>query len=292
MPDNPVKAKFITDRERFVAIERMRADQLGIENKNFVRSQLWEVFKDPKTYLMFFFNIFVSIPNGGLTNFSPLIINGLGYSPQRSTLLMMPTGVIQTLSSYICNFGVYFCVRRFPSLQLRGTFVIGGLIIGMIATVLLYTLPVDDYTGRLWALYWSYFYLGPYIGELYLLSFSHSLPRLTFPKVALGINSANTAGHTKKVTTNAIVFAAYCVSNIIGPQFFKAAQAPLYPLGMGAMLVSYALSIFTMILYMLYCWNENRRRNKRDDTAGQREHLDTDFRDLTDKENIHFRYVW
>ncbi|KAI8304088.1 putative transporter [Colletotrichum sp. SAR11_240] len=209
LPDNPVRAKFITPRERFVAIERLRADQLGIENKTFSPPQLRETLRDPKTWLMFLFNIWVSIPNGGLTNFAPLIVNGLGYSPQRSTLLMMPTGVVQTLSSYVCNFGV-----------------------------------------------------------------------------------ANTAGHTKKVTTNAIVFAAYCISNIIGPQFFKSSQAPLYPLGMGAMLVSYALSIFTMILYMLYCWNENRRREKLDHHAGQRVHLDTDFQDLTDRENIHFRYVW
>ncbi|KAJ0273098.1 hypothetical protein COL940_010046 [Colletotrichum noveboracense] len=209
LPDNPVRARFITPRERFVAIERLRADQLGIENKTFSPPQLRETLRDPKTWLMFLFNIWVSIPNGGLTNFAPLIVNGLGYSPQRSTLLMMPTGVVQTLSSYLCNFGV-----------------------------------------------------------------------------------ANTAGHTKKVTTNATVFAAYCISNIIGPQFFKSSQAPLYPLGMGAMLVSYALSIFTMVLYMLYCWNENRRREKLDQDAGQRVHLDTDFQDLTDRENIHFRYMW
>ncbi|KAF5009778.1 hypothetical protein FDECE_4051 [Fusarium decemcellulare] len=273
LPDNPVKAKFINQREKFVAIERLRADQLGIENKTFVKAQIWELVKDPKTWLMFFFNIWVSIPNGGLTNFAPLIVTGLGYSPQRSTLLMMPTGVVQTLSSYVCNFGVYFCSKRYPHLQLRGAFVIGGLLIGMIATVLLYTLPVDSFTSRLWALYWSYFYLGPYI-------------------VGLGMNSANTAGHTKKVTTNAIVFGAYCVSNIIGPQFFKASQAPLYPLGMGAMLTSYVLSIITMALYMLYCWYENRKRDKLDQTAGQRVHADTDFQDKTDQENIHFRYVW
>ncbi|KAF6813218.1 MFS allantoate transporter [Colletotrichum sojae] len=273
LPDSPVSAKFITSRERFIAVERLRADQLGIENKTFCAAQLRETLADPKTWLMFFFNIWVSVPNGGLTNFAPLIVNGLGFSPQRSTLLMMPTGVVQTLSSYVCNFGVYLCARRFRGLQLRGAFVIGGLVVGMIATVLLYTLPLDNYTARLWALYWSYFYLGPYI-------------------VGLGMNSANTAGHTKKVTTNAIVFASYCISNIIGPQFFKAAQAPLYPLGMGAMLVSYALSIFTMLLYMLYCWNENRRRDKLDHAAGQRVHLDTDFQDLTDRENIHFRYVW
>lgn len=165
LPDNPVKAKFITDRERFVAVDRMRADQLGIENKTFVKAQIWELVKDPKTWLMFFFNIFVSIPNGGLTNFAPLIINGLGYTPQRSTLLMMPTGVVQTLSSYVCNFGVYFCAKKFQGKQLRGAFVIGGLGVGMISTVLLYTLPLENYVSRLLALYFSYFYLGPYIGK-------------------------------------------------------------------------------------------------------------------------------
>lgn len=166
LPDNPVKAKFISQREKYVAVERMRADQLGIENKTFNRAHVWELVKDPKTWLMFLFHVWVSIPNGGLTNFSPLIINGLGYSPQRSTLLMMPTGVIQTLSSYVCNFGVFFCIRRFPNLQLRGAFVIGGLVVGLIATVFLYTLPTDAYVNRLLALYWSYFYLGPYIGAL------------------------------------------------------------------------------------------------------------------------------
>ena len=42
LPDNPVKAKLISERERFVAIERVRADQLGIENKHFD----WEQFKE------------------------------------------------------------------------------------------------------------------------------------------------------------------------------------------------------------------------------------------------------
>ncbi|KAJ4309304.1 hypothetical protein N0V84_011578 [Fusarium piperis] len=82
---------------------------------------------------------------------------------------------------------------------------------------------------------------------------------------------------------NAVVFVAYC--------FFKANQAPLFSLGMGAMLTSYVLSIITISLYIMYCWNENRRRNNIDDKADQRVHMDTDFNDMTDQENVHFRYV-
>ncbi|KAI9742371.1 MAG: hypothetical protein M1818_003904 [Claussenomyces sp. TS43310] len=273
LPDNPVKAKFVSEREKAIAVDRVRADQTGVENKTFKKEQMIEAFLDPKTWLMFLFNIWISIPNGGLTNFSPLIINGLGYTAQRSTLLTMPTGIIQTVSSYMCNGAVFLLVKYGGNKQVRGGIVIFGCLVGMISSVFLYTLSLENLKGRLAALYMSYFYLGPYI-------------------VGLGMNTANTAGHTKKVTTNALIFIAYCVSNIVAPQFFKSDQAPLYPLGMGAILGSYVLSIMTMIAYCSYCHLENRRRNKLDSAAEERIHSDTDFKDLTDKQNIHFRYVW
>jgi hypothetical protein len=65
LPDNPLKAKFISERQKTNAIDRVRGDQLGVENKTFKRSQMLEAFKDPKTWLMFLFNIWISIPNGG-----------------------------------------------------------------------------------------------------------------------------------------------------------------------------------------------------------------------------------
>lgn len=35
LPDNPVKAKFISERQKAIAIDRVRVDQTGIENKTF-----------------------------------------------------------------------------------------------------------------------------------------------------------------------------------------------------------------------------------------------------------------
>lgn len=234
LPDSPVKAKFVTERQKAIVIERLRMDSTGVENKKFKKEQVIEAFLDPKTWLMFFFNIVISIPNGGLTNSAPLVIKGLGYTSQRSSLLNIPPGVVQTISSYVCNFGVFPCIKHFPGKHFRVAWVLFGIVAGLISAVLLYTLPTTDYTGRLGALYVSYFYLGPYI-------------------VGLGINTANTAGHTKKVTTNALIFIAYCASNIIAPQFFKADQAPLYPLGMAAILTSYVLAAISMVLYAAYC---------------------------------------
>ncbi|KAI0129705.1 MFS general substrate transporter [Xylariales sp. AK1849] len=273
LPDNPVKAKFVSEREKAIVIDRLRGDQTGIENKTFKKEQVIEAFLDPKTWLMFLFQIWISIPNGGLTNFAPLIIKGLGYTSQLSTLLTMPTGIMQTASSYICNGGVFLCAKYFPTRQFRAAWVLFGIFVGLISAVFLYTLPLHNYNGRLAALYMSYFYLGPYI-------------------VSLGINTANTAGHTKKITVNSLIFIAYCISNIIAPQFFKSNQAPLYSLGMGTILGSYVLATLTILAYAAYCWWENRRRDAIDATTGERVHPDTDFKDLTDRENIHFRYQW
>jgi ACS family allantoate permease-like MFS transporter len=153
----------------------------------------------------------------------------------------MPTGIMQTVASYVCNGGVFLIAKYFPAKQLRTAYVMFGIIVGMISAVFLYVLPLNNYTGRLAALHCSYFYLGPCI-------------------VALGINTANTAntaGHTKKVTVDALVFIAYCVSNIIAPQFFKASQAPMYPLGMSAVLASYVLSM--IIFPNPPSWKRDRR---------------------------------
>lgn len=68
LPDNLKRAKFVTEREKAITVERLRADQTGIENKTFKKEQMIEAFTDPKTWLMFAFNIFCSIPNGGLTS--------------------------------------------------------------------------------------------------------------------------------------------------------------------------------------------------------------------------------
>ncbi|KAK8054388.1 allantoate permease [Apiospora saccharicola] len=244
LPDSPVTAKFVQRREKAIAVERLRADQNGIENKTFNKRQMREAFVDPKTWLMCLFHLTISIPDAGLTNFGPLVIKGLGYTSQRSTLLMMPTGVVQTVAPYWCNGGVFLCLKYLPRYQTRSA---------LISTIFLHTLAVDDYNGRLAALYMAYFYFGPYV-------------------VSLGINTANTAGHTKKVTTNALIFTSYCVSNIVAPH--------------------YVLSAAFIVLYAAYCIYENRRRDRIDAGAGERVHMDTDFQDLTDKENVHFRYVW
>lgn len=113
--------------------------------------------------------------------------------------------------------------------------------------------------------------------------------------MSFGFITQNTAVHTKKVVLKALCFITNRVSNTIGPHLFKAKQAPLYLLGMGAILGSYVLSILTIVLDMTYRWNENRQRDRAAAAVEgdcQEAQLDTDFMDLTDKQNPQFRHVW
>ena len=70
LPDSPVTAKFISERQKAIVIDRIRADQTGVENKTFKKEQMLEAFIDPKTWLAVLFQLWCNIPNGGLTNVS------------------------------------------------------------------------------------------------------------------------------------------------------------------------------------------------------------------------------
>ncbi|KAF1846560.1 uncharacterized protein K460DRAFT_417614 [Cucurbitaria berberidis CBS 394.84] len=65
----------------------------------------------------------------------------------------------------------------------------------------------------------------------------------------MSVATANTAGHTKKVTTNAFLLIGYCLGNFIGLFFFLAKQAPQYELGVGMMFFCIGIQV------ALYCRN-------------------------------------
>ena len=172
----------------------------GIENKTFKKEQFIEALLDIRVWLMFIFNIWISVPNGGLTNFSPLIVKGLGYTSQKSALLTIPNGVVQTASSYICNGGVFLAAKYFPRYHYRGAFIMFGIIVGLIAAVFLYTLPTTAYHSRLAAMYMSFFYLGPYIVALSLVGANTAVSLISAPSVTL--KSFCPAKSHPKITSN------------------------------------------------------------------------------------------
>lgn len=102
----------------------------------------------------------------------------------------------------------------------------------------------------------------------------------------LSIIASNTAGHTKKVTVNAITLIAYCVGNLIGPQTFIEAQAPEYAGGKIAIVVCIAVSLVTLFCIWFVFWTRNKKLDANLNTKVE----NLEFADLTDKQNPNFRY--
>jgi len=57
LPDSPVNARMLTKQERIAALERVRNDQGGTENKKFKKEQVIEALTDVRTWLVVFSTI-------------------------------------------------------------------------------------------------------------------------------------------------------------------------------------------------------------------------------------------
>lgn len=64
LPDSPVHAQFLTKEERIAALERVRDDQGGTENKTLKKYQIFEALTDIRTWLIIlttFFSTFTCV---------------------------------------------------------------------------------------------------------------------------------------------------------------------------------------------------------------------------------------
>lgn len=203
LPDLPTTAKFLTERERAIAVERVAGNRQGVKNKHFKKYQAWQAFYDPKTWILFVMATGAQIPNSALTSFSSLIIKSFGVDTLGTQYLQIPGGAVQFLALLA---GGFICTH-YPNT--RCIVMTVANIICIIGAALLVALPSHNKWGRLVAL-WMCYFQG--------LGFSMSLT----------IVSSNVAGYTKKQLTGAVLFAGYCVGNIIGPQTFKDSEKPGY----------------------------------------------------------------
>ncbi|KAJ9143862.1 Allantoate transporter [Pleurostoma richardsiae] len=263
LPNNPLEAKRLSPREKYIIIQRKAADNTGVETKKIKKEQIWEAFADPKTWLIWISIIALQVPNGGLTTFNTLIISGLGFSPLQTSLLAMPPGAMSTLSGLALSY-LASTTRRY-----RTVMVAASILLPLLGACLCYKLPRDNLAGQLVGLYILYTYWAPYV-------------------TLVSIYQANIAGHTKKIVLYAWFYISWTTGNIIGPQTFRADQAPAYTGGMVAMVVCYIVAIFAILAYGALCHMDNKKRAA---AIESRLAAEQDWLDLTDKQNQGFKYT-
>lgn len=64
MPDSQLNARFLTPKERVMAVERIRVNQQGVGNKHFKWYQCKEALTDPMIWAFVFYSLVADIPNG------------------------------------------------------------------------------------------------------------------------------------------------------------------------------------------------------------------------------------
>ncbi|XEV04659.1 hypothetical protein FSHL1_009946 [Fusarium sambucinum] len=267
LPGTPMRAKFLTDEQKAYAVSRVKDNGTGIENRRFKFSQFKEAMFDLKTWLLFTFALTSNSPNGGLSAFQGLIIKGAGFSTLQTTLYQMPSGAVQLVACLVAC----YCATRFHNCRI---FIMIIFLMPFLAGTLgLYLLPQDSAYGRLACLWVSFAFTAS--GTL-----------------NMSVATANTAGHTKKITTIAMLLIGYCIGNFIGPFFFKTEQEPWYPLGVGMMLVCIAAQICSLIALWVLLWTRNKSRKAEHAPEHEEQAWHRGFLDETDLENKYFKYVY
>ncbi|KAJ5675239.1 MFS transporter [Penicillium maclennaniae] len=263
LPSDPFNANGFSDRERYIALARVRQNNAGVRDTTFRFDQLRETITDIRFLLVCVMAFLITIANGPVSSFAPIIINSFGFNPLNSLLLGMPAGFWGGLIELIGPFAAY----KIPQSR---TIIIVVVQLGVVAACLvLLLLPWTNRPGLL-------------IGVYLLSSFGGSYA------VLMGLQLANTAGYTKRVVVSSGIYIAYCVGNFIGPLIFAESTAPRYRPGFIITLVTACLAAAVSMWYRLNVQAENKRR----DASGVSESYEQAFdNDLTDLTNPHFRYV-
>ncbi|KAF7165952.1 hypothetical protein CNMCM6106_001924 [Aspergillus hiratsukae] len=247
MPDSPMEAKYLTDREKVIAVERLRANQMGVISREWRWDHLWETFYDLKTWFWFFLVVAISIPSGGISTFGNLIIKSFGYTSFESILFNIPFGVIQI----IAIIGGGWLATRF---QRKGLVIVGFAFVAAIGTLIMILVPREK--------------KGVLLFGYYLVSFLAAITPLIYAWEA-----QNTAGDTKRKCTSAVVLVGMCAGNIIGPQLYSTSQAPLYRPGLISNLILFIIVMGFAIMTNLYLVYLNRKQAKRRSALGKSAHI-------------------
>lgn len=267
LPNNPTTAWFLSREERMTAVERMRHEQTGIENKEFKFYQIKEMILDPKTWIMFITTFCLHNVNGAISGFGTIIISGFGYSPLKSILLTGAVGALVLVSLIIVGIVSNFVKN--------------------IRTILLSFCEIPVIIGA--ALVWKASWVtdrGAAIGGFIIMGFFAAAYMMM-----LSLSAANTAGHTKKAFTSGLLWGAWCISNGVAPLWVKTPEAVRhYPSLFKGVLSTSAIACVGGIVLRVYLQYVNKKRDRLYGKPTEDQVQAQSFADLTDGENTSFRY--
>ncbi|KAI1643242.1 putative MFS transporter [Daldinia loculata] len=277
LPDSPMKAKCFDEDQKRLMIERVRANETGIQNKTYKRYQMLETIKDPVIWCYVMLQVTSTLVIGGLGVFSNLIISAFGFSYLQTQLLNIAQGAVTII---VMVGGAWLATWTNQTAIIMHLWTLPAII----GTAIIYSIPPNptNKVGLLIAFYCTQFYLAE-------------------GNMIFSLISRNVAGQTKKSTTLAMTFIGWAAGNMAAPQIFQETDAPRYQKGFTAHFCLYVLFNLFLILLRVLLVRRNvvKRRDastiitrKREASSSNDENIEHAhaFDDLTDKENPDFRY--
>ncbi|RMJ26606.1 Allantoate [Aspergillus sp. HF37] len=277
LPDSPAKAIFLSVKERAIAVQRTLRNKTGIlDNCSFNLGQAIQALKDPQAWFLVLYTFCVNLWNGGLTTFIAIIIKGFGFGTFETLVYQVPFGAAEIIYLvFTVLFASHVRSRRIFAGSSRIFMMIFSTIASLLGVLLIWKLDPSNKAGRLMGIYIS-------------VGYAVNIP------LCMSLVSSNVAGFSKRSTVSAMVFVAYCLGNIAGPQFYNASEAPSYPTGIASAVSGLTLGAFFLCcLWVYYIW-ENDRRDKRYGLPSEMTDSDEmrdELSNKTDREIPSFRYV-
>jgi hypothetical protein len=222
-PDSPLTAKFLTQEEKLIAVERLRHNRMGIQSETWKWNQVRETLCDPKSWFWGALLFCIAAPSGGVGTFGPLIIKSFGFNSFQTILLNVPWGFLQALVVVISS----LVATKF---RLKSPVLLFLCVPPLVGCVILYKLP-HDVQNR-----------GPLLAGYYLTGFLTGISPLLY-----AWSASNTAGDTKKKVTTGLLFMGQSAGNIVGPLLYNVDQAPLYRPGLESNMALFSVLAFLVV---------------------------------------------
>ncbi|KAJ5971320.1 uncharacterized protein N7479_001238 [Penicillium vulpinum] len=288
--DNDITtARFLTEHERQLGVERLRANQMAPTSYDFKWSQAIEAFMEPKSLLWIALALLPNMGSALPSLFGPLIVTGFGFDKYETSLLNIPYGALTTIviiAGCWCSYKV----------KLKS------------AVLVAFMIPVVVGTAMLYAIDHSPANQGPLLLAYYLTTFLYAANPILLSWVV-----GNTAGAAKTSTVVALYQIGTSAGAMSGSYLFSSDQAPNYLQGIRSVLGLFialigGVGIQTGILFMM-----NRHHKKQRISNGKAGDIkdmsmtaevgvqgkaqeqtigEVPFKDVTDWQNDEFVYIY
>ncbi|KAK5991739.1 putative transporter-like protein [Cladobotryum mycophilum] len=268
LPATPMKAWFLTSKEKKIAVRRLMSNNTGIHTRKFKLRQALSAFLDPQVYALCIFSFTFAFSNAAVSSFGGFLVSSFGFSQTRALVLFMPASAI----AVVCIILAGIIGNRFP--HRRIIVAIAFILPSLMGNIMLWKTHRENKSALLAGLYISTTFYGSLVQHYSLLA-------------------ANIGGHSKKTVVMGTITIMGALGGFSGPWAYKGSQtAQGYPDGQIATLSLFCASILAYIglwFYYSYC------NNKKAVLLMQQPELIADpmaaFMDMTDRENPAFQYA-